>query len=64
MSLMVYEVSGSGISAITNGFTTAVGTLATDLVGAIGAIVPVAFPVLAGVIGVSMCIRIIRKVIG
>lgn len=52
------------METITSSFVTACGTMATDLLTAVASIVPVVFPVLAAIIGVGLCIRIIHKVVG
>lgn len=48
------------VTAITTGF----GTIAGDMLSAIGAITPAALPVLGGVLVVGVGIRIFKKIAG
>ena len=54
----------NNMSDLTNALVAGFTTVATDMTGAIGSIVPVALPVMAAVAVVGLGIRVFKKVTG
>lgn len=52
------------MEALSTAITTAMGTVATDALGAITSIVPVAAPVLGGIIVIGIAIKTIKRFTG
>ncbi len=50
------------MEALTTALTTGLSTTATDMLGAVGAIVPIALPVMGGIAVVGIAIRTFKKV--
>lgn len=48
-------------TTVTAALTTALGTIASDMTGVVGAIVPVAVPVLGGILVVTLGIKAFKK---
>lgn len=46
---------------MTEALTTALGTIATDMTGAVTAVVPIAIPVLGGILVVTLGIKAFKK---
>ena len=52
------------MAAITTALTTGFGTVATDLLGAIGAILPVVIPIFGGVALIMLGKKVFKKFLG
>lgn len=50
------------MEALTTALTTGLGTVATDMLGALGSIIPIAIPVMGGVAVVNIGIRLFKKI--
>lgn len=48
-------------TSVTSALTTALGTVAADMTGAIGAVLPIALPVLGGILVVTIGIKVFKK---
>lgn len=46
---------------IVTGLTNGLGSIANDLAGAIGAILPIALPIMGGLVAITLGIRVFRK---
>lgn len=57
--MLVAEATG-----IAGALSTALGTTATDALSAISAVLPVALPVMGGIIVISVGLRVFKKVTG
>lgn len=55
---------GSETNAVVSAMVTAITTIASDATSGIAAIVPVAAPVLGGMILIGVCVRTVRKFTG
>lgn len=54
----------TGSSGITSAMTTAFGTIASDAMSLISAVIPVALPILGAIVLVTIGIRMFRKITG
>lgn len=52
------------METLTTALTTGFGTVATDMMSAVGAIIPIALPVMGGIAVVGLGIKIFKKVTG
>lgn len=52
------------METVTSGLTTGIANAATDMMGAIGDILPVALPVMAAIAVIGVGIKVFRKVTG
>lgn len=50
------------MEAITTGLTNGLGTIATDVSGLIGTILPIALPIMGMIVAINMSIKIFKKV--
>lgn len=64
MVLLSETVTPTAMQAITTALTTAITTLATDALGGIAAIVPVAAPVFGGMILIGVALNATKKFTG
>lgn len=60
-TLPVWASSGSGNSGVTSAMTTAITTIASDALSGLAAVIPVAAPIMGGLIIISVAIRTFRK---
>ena len=51
----------TGAASVTDGLTSALGTVAGDMTGAISAVLPVALPVMGGILVVAVGIKVFKK---
>lgn len=52
------------MEAITTALTTGIGTIATDAMGAMGSIIPVALPIAGAMVVVGIGLKVFRRVTG
>lgn len=62
MLMPLFAAEGSGASSIQNALTTGFTTVANDALSAIGAILPIALPVLGAIVVIMVGIRIFKRV--
>ena len=51
----------TGAASVTDGLTSALGTVAGDMTGAISAVLPIALPVMGGILVVAVGIKVFKK---
>lgn len=53
-----------GVTSIIGAFTTALGTMATDVFGGIAQVLPVVLPIFAALIIIGIVVRIVKRISG
>lgn len=61
---VVASGTSNSVSTVVDAMTTGLSTAGSDILGAIGSIVPVALPVMIGVVVVGVGIKIFKRVTG
>ena len=54
----------SSISTVTDALTTGITTIGSDVMSAVGSVIPVALPVMGAIVVVSIGIKVFKKVAG
>lgn len=62
ITVMAETAGGSGVEGLVSSMTTGFSTMASDILGAIGSILPVVLPVMGGVLVVAIGIKTAKGV--